>query len=229
MLRPGYPSKLLDKKLYLTSGVAAAFECKLTLNAAHLAEATKTAAEIARITAPRQGTPYLELVSPIIYGVLAHSHGWSNGQVACEKINENFIVGTKANATHAREYLDLVCIADTCVLLKSIEFKRLGDLPDDAPDQLLCLVGSFFAWPTPPPVGSLLAYLLIRLGWEDPQVRPFAEYFRLARMLRRGAGGTVNLDPTGLTAETEAEAQLRSSDLRIKIPWSWDEWAFALE
>ncbi|GIJ19386.1 DUF6602 domain-containing protein [Micromonospora lutea] len=56
VLRPGYPSKLLDKKLYVTSGVAAAFECKLTLTAAHIKEATQTAAEIARMAAPRQGS-----------------------------------------------------------------------------------------------------------------------------------------------------------------------------
>src|SRR5258706_2694249 len=31
ILYPFYPKKLLDKKLYLTAGVAAAFECKNTL------------------------------------------------------------------------------------------------------------------------------------------------------------------------------------------------------
>jgi hypothetical protein len=33
VLRPGYPRRLLDKKLYLAGGVAAAFECKNTLTA----------------------------------------------------------------------------------------------------------------------------------------------------------------------------------------------------
>jgi hypothetical protein len=227
VLRPGYPSKLLDKKLYLTSGVAAAFECKLTLNSAHILEATKTAAEIARLVTPRQGTPYRELVSPLVYGLIAHSHGWSNAHVALEKIRENVIIGTRTNAAHAREYIDLVCVADTCTLLKSVEFKRLTDLPEDTPDQVLCLVGDFFAGPQP--IGALLAYVLIRLGWEDPQIRPYAEYFRLARTLWRIAGGSDALDPTGLTAQTEAEARLRSSDFRADVPWSWDEWAFSLE
>lgn len=31
VLRPGYPQRLLDKKLYLAGGVAAVFECKNTL------------------------------------------------------------------------------------------------------------------------------------------------------------------------------------------------------
>lgn len=35
VLHPAYPRKLLDKKLYLAGGVAAAFECKLTLRNRH--------------------------------------------------------------------------------------------------------------------------------------------------------------------------------------------------
>jgi hypothetical protein len=36
VLRPGYPQRLLDKKLYLAGGVAAVFECKNTLKASHI-------------------------------------------------------------------------------------------------------------------------------------------------------------------------------------------------
>ena len=36
VLRPGYPKRLLDKKLYLAGGVAALFECKNTLTAADI-------------------------------------------------------------------------------------------------------------------------------------------------------------------------------------------------
>jgi hypothetical protein len=143
VLRPGYPSKLLDKKLYLTSGVAAAFECKLTLNAAHIIEATKTASEIARMTAPRSGTPYQKLVSPIVYGVFAHAHGWSSNDVAALKITEYYARGTEKNTTHAREYLDLVCVANFATFLKSTEFKLLTNLPDETPNQVLCMVESF--------------------------------------------------------------------------------------
>jgi len=137
------PVAVLDKKLYLTSGVAAAFECKLTLNAAHITEATKTAAEIARMTAPRSGTPYQELVSPIVYGVLAHAHGWSSNDVAALKITEYYARGTEKNTTHAREYLDLVCVANFATFLKSTEFKLLTNLPDETPNQVLCMVESF--------------------------------------------------------------------------------------
>ncbi|ROO60386.1 hypothetical protein EDC02_2249 [Micromonospora sp. Llam0] len=229
VLRPGYPKKLLDKKLYVTSGVAAAFECKLTLSSAHITEATRTAAEIARMAAPRTGSPYRELVGPIVYGILAHSHSWSTAQTAVEKIQEYVHRGEMKNVAHPRENIDLVCVADTCIALKSVEFKKLTNLPGDSPDQLLCLVGNYFACTGSPSIGSLLAYLLIRLGWEDAHVRPFAEYFRLARMLSRSFGGAANLDPTGLTSETEAAARERSDNFLDNRPWRWDEWAFSLE
>lgn len=129
VLRPGYPAKLLDKKLYVASGVAAAFECKLTLTAAHLKEAVQTAAEIARMTAPRSGTPYRELVSPLVYGVLAHSHGWATSAGAIQKVTHGLAEGVRTHAAHAREHLDLVCVADTCTLLKSTEVRILKPPP----------------------------------------------------------------------------------------------------
>jgi len=227
VLRPGYPAKLLDKKLYITSGVAAAFECKLTLTAAHLEEAAQTAAEIARMTAPRQGTPYRELVSPLLYGVLAHSHSWARPGTALEKINDNIISGARHHARHAREQLDLVCVADTCTALKSTELRLLH--PPEGDTQLFCMVGHFLACGQAPPVGALLAYVMIRLGWEDPAVRPFAEYFRLSRLLLRASGGAANLHPTGLTPDTEKEALSKSTDFLREQPWSWDEWSLSLE
>jgi hypothetical protein len=36
ILHPSYPQILLDKKLYLAGGVAAAFECKTTIKAIHI-------------------------------------------------------------------------------------------------------------------------------------------------------------------------------------------------
>ena len=46
VLKPVCPRKLLDKKLYLAAGVAAAFECKTTLTGAHLREAVEKAVAV---------------------------------------------------------------------------------------------------------------------------------------------------------------------------------------
>src|SRR5262249_55002567 len=76
VLHPGYPPGLRDKKLYPVGGVTAAFECKLTLRSEHVGETIENCAKIKRLTARRTGTPRLELNSPLLYGLLAHSHSW---------------------------------------------------------------------------------------------------------------------------------------------------------
>ena len=76
VLRPSYPPYLFNKKLYLAAGVAAAFECKLTLKAEHLEDAVENCIKIKKLFKPRVGTPYRELNTPIVYGLLAHSHSW---------------------------------------------------------------------------------------------------------------------------------------------------------
>jgi hypothetical protein len=76
VLRGAYPPRLLDKKLYLSSGVVAAFECKNTLKAHHIKKAAKTAALVKANTYLRRGSLLAELYSPPVYGLLAHSHSW---------------------------------------------------------------------------------------------------------------------------------------------------------
>ena len=76
VLRPGYPSRLVSKKVYLVHGVAAAFECKTTLKSHHLREAAATALVLRNLSGERAGSPYRELMSPPTYGILAHSHSW---------------------------------------------------------------------------------------------------------------------------------------------------------
>ena len=74
VLKNSYPKKLLDKKLYLAAGVIAAFECKITLKPTHITEAFNKSVSIKGLYSERMGSPYRELHSPIIYGLLAHSH-----------------------------------------------------------------------------------------------------------------------------------------------------------
>jgi hypothetical protein len=67
-LKPTYPPALHHKKKYLIAGVAAAFECKLTLKKHHIIETVETASIIKRMTHPSGGTPYRELTSNPIFG-----------------------------------------------------------------------------------------------------------------------------------------------------------------
>lgn len=107
------PPKLVEKKVYLAGGVAAAFECKTTLTAAHIEKATETAAAVRRLVPSREGSAYRELFSPIVFGVLAHSHTWK-GVKSTPKQNITSALRTADGkfAAHPRETLDLVTVAD---------------------------------------------------------------------------------------------------------------------
>lgn len=113
VLYPTYPTYLLNKKLYLAAGVAAAFECKVTLKAEHVTEAISSSAEIKRLLSRRGGTPYRDLSCGLIYGLLAHSHSWKGEKsTPIDNIEHKLEKVDRAVITHPREMLDLVCVAD---------------------------------------------------------------------------------------------------------------------
>jgi hypothetical protein len=113
VLNGAYPKKLVRKKLYLAAGVAAAFECKVTLKPSHIVETIENCTKIKNLYPIRTGTPYKELHSPIIYGLLAHSHAWKGEKSTPEKnIELKLLEVDGIHAAHPRLQLDLVCVAD---------------------------------------------------------------------------------------------------------------------
>ena len=113
VLSPTYPRKLRKKKQYLAGGVVAAFECKLTLDGEDIRATIERSAMVRRSLPKRLGTPYIELHSPIIMGLLAHSHAWqspeskpiANTESWLYKANQDFI-------KHPREMLDIICVSN---------------------------------------------------------------------------------------------------------------------
>ncbi|VUC81189.1 Uncharacterised protein [Raoultella terrigena] len=113
ILKPFYPPFLVNKKYYLIDGVAAAFECKTTLRPRDLEKSFKTAAIISRLCKKKVGNPCIELLPPVPYGILAHSHSWLGEEetvvnLITKKVKE---LGLKY-ALHPRELLETICIAD---------------------------------------------------------------------------------------------------------------------
>lgn len=205
VLKPSYPAKLVNKKMYMAAGVAAAFECKTTLKAAHLKKAVETAVKVKDLFKPRFGTPQKELHSPIVYGVLAHSHDWKGTRSSPEdNISGGLLRHDDKFVTHPRQMLDLVCVADVgCWSRMTIAF--LGPAYMSGPWQFASQYGqngsattafSCAAYTTsnPPqeqsftPIGCLIALLLQKLAWEDPTCRDMADYYRLANLWGSGAG-----------------------------------------
>jgi hypothetical protein len=132
VLKPSYPTYLLNKKLYLAAGVAAAFECKLTLRAKDIDETVKNCVATKQLFQRRTGTPYAEITSPIVYGLVAHSHSWKepnskpieNLQSRVEQVHRELV-------KHPREMLDIICVAD----LVTFSAKRISYMVRLAPSE----------------------------------------------------------------------------------------------
>lgn len=207
VLRPGYPRHLKERKVYLSTGIAAAFECKLTLRLADIRKAAATGATIRKICAPQRGShagsPYRVLYGAPVYGLLAHSASWkAHGSMPLRNIDRELkkILDT---CEHPRDLIDILCIADlNCwesvkviyngpSLVPQHEWKKHCDefgYPSDG-----CVMGGLGRWVADSggtmlnPVGIAVCRLLERLAWDDPSIKPMADYFRLG--VRRGRDG----------------------------------------
>lgn len=243
VLKPSYPPALLNTKLYLSGGVAAAFECKTTLRKAHIEEAAKTAAVVHRManlgaeTASRPSDPYRELNSGTTYGVLAHSHVWTES-TATGHVGSAFNAAL-ASASRPREVLDLVCVADlgtwttmkvsyTGPNLSAWQFDpRSSSFPDGyasvtwlGPPQEGVFPKSEDHFPNIP-LAQLCAFITSRLAWGDPSMRSIADYFRLTGLNSNGAGTSR---PWALNEaySPDVAASLRAG--ATSTPGNWDPW-----
>ncbi len=247
VLHPSYPRILLDKKLYMSGGVAAAFECKLTLTAKHVKTAVQTCAEIRRNLPKRKGSPYKELTSTIIYGLLAHSHSWkSQRSRPIKNIETALMEADEKYARHPIECMDLLTVADlaTWIMMKDTytspklpyyneEFIRLYGPNGYASSGFVCcgkgdpgietrawheIQKDYFS-----PLGVLLSGLFSRLAWSWPDMRPIEEYFRKVNLMGRG-GGVSRL--WGLEIYSD-EIQDRVYNGRLSNGIPFDEWSVA--
>jgi uncharacterized protein DUF6602 len=251
VLRPSYPRYLLNKKLYLAAGVAAAFECKLTLKASHIDDLVDNCIAIKRLFEPRTGTPYREFTTPIVYGLLAHSHSWKGEN---SKPLDNFIPKFDERegrlAKHPREMVDLICVAD----LVTLSADRNSYMPIPAGSHLGVarqttgdLSATEFAttgyhlyrgqganepwlpWPPAETVGIFLCFLLRMLAWEDLSLRPLADYCRMTGMVGCATGSMRPWSLRVFSDEVRAKllARRRRTGADIYNHTDWDEWALS--
>lgn len=244
VLHPTYPQKLLDKKRYLAAGVLAAFECKLTLKVADIDAALKTSAKIRNLLRKRSGTPYKELNSSIIYGLLAHSHCWKDeNSTPVDNISKRLFEKDHEIIQHPNEMLDVLCVADlgtwTAVkipYLGPIKFPkgRVKEIHKTYNLQESKLFGKQGAIQTSymshimkdpnkdieyTPIGTMITYLLYKLAWEDVSLRSLANYFRLSDMSGQSTG-TIRTWKTEIYSKQVKEKIYKSRP--VTLPW--DEW-----
>lgn len=248
VLSPSYPQVLLDKKEYLEGGVLAAFECKLTLTAAHVRDAVRNAARICKLSRPeRKGTPYRELHTRLRYGLLAHSHSWQGAASTPIQNIEKHLRKTEDDAVqHPKDLLDFICVADLAAwrttkivfagqhLLSQVRkrYEHLGIW--DSVQKSGGVVEATHIYSSAEyqsnedargaftPVGSFLTALLNALSWEDESMRALAEYFTLAQL--GGAGqGSGRFWPLSILSDELADRLARGGGLVTGE--RWNEWS----
>lgn len=227
VLSPSYPRKLLDKKTYLAGGIVAAFECKLTLRPEHVTEAAATAAAIRRQLFIRAGTPYRELFSPLIFGLLAHSHIWKAPQSdPIGNIDRALQKADTAVVEHPREMLDVLCVADlgTWRVIKWPPSGPRLPLPAESEELRAGITCGYFG-PTQElqkvtPIGVLFTQMLRLIAREDPAVRPIADYWKWTGM---GDTGGRSGRRWGLEVFSQrVPEQVLDHEPRAD---EWDEWS----
>lgn len=241
VLQPNYPRHLLNKKHYLSSGVLAAFECKNTLRRNGIQKAISNSKAVADILDRERNTPgyalppispdkvYAELHKPLVYGLLAHSHSWSDDR-AVNLISQSLVEMDLEVTRHPREIIDIVCVADLavwsagrCATQFSVRDGKLFDAPDIS-TQFTCLhpsgwtEGSIYqrSFTT---VGALITRLYEKISCLDVQARMFGRYFKLA--MKDGRSGGAQSRSWGEVLSPEARAEVSACPDWRSLYWYW--------
>lgn len=240
VLNGAYPKKLLNKKLYLAAGVAAASECKTTLKASHIAEAVESCAKIKQLYPIRTGTPFKELHAPLVYGLLAHSHSWKGETSTPEKnIESKLYEVDSVHVNHPRLQLDLLCVADLAAWTSS-KVTFLGPLQVPDWTAMVPMYGPNGSATTAyightreheqqvaqfTPIGVLVSYLSQKLAWENEALRDLADYYRVANIAGSGKG-RMRMWPGSIYSE-EIRPRIEAGMLSNGKPW--DEWSIGFQ
>jgi hypothetical protein len=244
VLSPAYPRILIDKKLYLSGGVVAAFECKITLTAKHVVRAVQTAAEIKAALPRKDGTPYQELHTPLVFGLLAHSHSWTSpGSKAVENIEKSLWGGDASFTNHPRQCIDLITVSDlatwTCMkstflgpgtFAKYYEagLEKVYGPNGSATSGYLCSAvgvdvdGKNQQSKDFSPVGAMLSTVFTRLAWQFSEMRALSDYFFAANVGGVGMGHMRTWE-SEIYSES-VRARVESGDMNYKIG-IFDEWS----
>jgi hypothetical protein len=242
VLKSSYPKKLLDKKLYLAAGVAAVFECKITLKSSHITKALETCIEIKSFFTPKQGSPFKDLNTPIIYGLLAHSHSWKGERSSpVENITNQLFEEDIRLVKHPREMIDFVCVADLGSWIASKRSRLFINQilnPKVIFNQAAYSLTAFCGYVGHTnkfenqvddfsPVGALIFSLFYRLAWENEEYRSLANYYEMTNISGAGSG-LVKEWKTEIYSE-ETKLKLEKYIMGIEKPIlsdcdAWDEW-----
>ncbi|MGW1741255.1 DUF6602 domain-containing protein [Nocardia sp. NPDC001965] len=154
VFHPAYPAALRKKSEVLLSGVVAAFSAKLTLDRSGLAQAVTEAAKVRRAATLRARNIHSKLLTPFLYGMLAHTHSWKSA--ASKPIATITSALAELDIEHSREpreALDLLCVADLNCWSKMVKIV--------SPQEAAVLP------PSVSPPGGLIQYSFLNVGPDE--------------------------------------------------------------
>ena len=240
VLKPFYPKKLREKKVWLADGVVAAFECKTTLRSEHIREAGERCKKFKSLFAWRSGSPEKELRSSLIYGMLAHSHAWKAPGSKPEKNVYGAIDEVMDSIAHPSEMIDLICLADVGTWYGALETyadtvhrsetdrMKLMAIYQGNWGVLNFMMGAVHSRTQVEsfrPIGLAIAYITQRLAWNDPSIRDLADYYRYVSLFGTAYGKSRGW-PQNIYSN-EVRSRLERRDIEDHGPWSgWDRVLF---
>lgn len=239
VLSPEYPRHLLDKKLYLAGGVIAAFECKNTLKSQHIKSFISNSQEIKEHTVKEEGTPYKELHSSIIYGLLAHSHSWHKPtSKPVELITNRLLSFDEELIKHPRQMPDIVCVADlACWTTSKTTYigPRMGSLWHNGLAAVYGQEGcacayydchsevTFGANEDFTAIGTFIYSLIFKMSKNIESLRPLAKYY--STVLFVGSEGIGRSWPATIYSESIRQAVQSGFKLSLE---PYNEWGLRM-
>lgn len=195
VLSPSYPMGLLNTKLYVASGVVAAFECKITLRTTHVRRAVRNGVALRALAKP-QG----HAAGPI-YGLLAHSHAVpSKRRHPAVGVSEALTRSDKELVSDPTTCLDFICVANlgTWALMRFV-MGTDGAARRQLTTTYMGPLEPSFHRPDHPendpiPLGRFLTGLLRRLAAADRTLAPIADYFSEVGLFGIGHGAPRTWD-----------------------------------
>ncbi len=219
VLWPSYPPFLLNKKLYLAAGIAAAFECKLTFRKSQLRKLFKNGVRMTEIAKREcderrnlkrirgEDYAYEEYHRVFEYGLLAHSYDGMSSDSPHKEISDQLKKLDEELVTHPNKMVDLICIQNmACWASERAPYSVVVSGPSSKPQETqisrLPHPQSGYSCHYPEmwapgkhrdsfsPLGSLLARLYKKLSYNDQSLIALSRYYSTA--LATGAGGPLN-------------------------------------
>jgi hypothetical protein len=239
VLKPFYPQKLREKKIWLADGVAAVFECKTTLKRDHIVDSSKRSAKFKNLFDTKIETPRHNLMSPLIYGVLAHSHSWkSKGSDPVKSISSALDRALELTYSPINS-VDLVCVSDVGSWSSFLMPYYLAEWAPDDQDELCKIFGGKWGPVSSMtcsaiggeqqaahfrPIGAALTFITERLAWHDAGLRDLAKYYLMAD-LSGSSAGRMHFWPQSVLSET---VRHRISTIGgLANGERWNDWSMA--